>query len=161
MANGRLRVFNWALRHRNKWRNGGIAPFILNLCTGRRSLTSFMFSAHLYLRCWYRRYPLNKRLVGPHSRSARIFPAPSVNRTVFSWLHRWQLSQTAEWPELSVMTGILYWYCLVFNPVTWDNHYNTGWIKHQLDATLCRFYFCRLTLHVSGVRRPSSGVFKN
>ena len=23
-------------------------------------------------------------------------------------------------------------------------------IKHQLDATLCRLYFCRVTLHVSG-----------
>ena len=23
-------------------------------------------------------------------------------------------------------------------------------IKHQLDATLCRFYFYRVTLHVSG-----------
>ena len=33
-------------------------------------------------------------------------------------------------------------------------------IKHQLDATMCRFYFCRVTLHVSGVKRPSSGVFK-
>ena len=33
-------------------------------------------------------------------------------------------------------------------------------INHQLDATLCRFYFCRVTLHVSGVKRPSSGVFK-
>ena len=33
-------------------------------------------------------------------------------------------------------------------------------IKHQLDATLCRFYFCRVTLHVSGVKRPSSGVLK-
>ena len=33
-------------------------------------------------------------------------------------------------------------------------------IKHQLDATLCRFYFCRVNLHVSGVKRPSSGVFK-
>ena len=29
-------------------------------------------------------------------------------------------------------------------------------MKHQLDATLCRFYFCRVTLHVSGVKRPSS-----
>jgi len=28
------------------------------------------------------------------------------------------------------------------------------------DATLCRFYFCRVTLHVSGVKRPSSVVFK-
>ena len=29
---------------------------------------------------------------------------------------------------------------------------NTGecQMKHQLDATLCRFYFCRVTLHVSG-----------
>ena len=34
-------------------------------------------------------------------------------------------------------------------------------IKHQIDATLCRFYFCRVTLHVSGVKRPSSGVLKN
>ena len=23
-------------------------------------------------------------------------------------------------------------------------------MKHQLDATLCRFYFCRVTLRVSG-----------
>ena len=23
-------------------------------------------------------------------------------------------------------------------------------MKYQLDATLCRFYFCRVTLHVSG-----------
>ena len=23
-------------------------------------------------------------------------------------------------------------------------------MKHQLDVTLCRFYFCRITLHVSG-----------
>ena len=34
-------------------------------------------------------------------------------------------------------------------------------IKHQLDATLCRFYYCRVTLHVSGVKRPSSGILKN
>ena len=34
-------------------------------------------------------------------------------------------------------------------------------MKHQLDATLCRFCFCRVTLHVSGVKHPSSGVFKN
>ena len=33
-------------------------------------------------------------------------------------------------------------------------------MKLQLDATLFRFYFCRVTLHVSGVKRPSSGVFK-
>ena len=33
-------------------------------------------------------------------------------------------------------------------------------MKHQLDAPLCRFYFCRVTLHVSGAKRPSSGVFK-
>ena len=25
-------------------------------------------------------------------------------------------------------------------------------MKHQLDATLCRVYFCRVTLHVSGAR---------
>jgi len=43
-------------------------------------------------------------------------------------------------------------------------------IKHQLDVTLCRFYFCRVTLRVSGatahhqeylklVRRPLVHVF--
>ena len=43
-------------------------------------------------------------------------------------------------------------------------------MKHQLDATLCRFYFCRVTLHVSGasahhqeylklVRRPLLRVY--
>ena len=36
-----------------------------------------------------------------------------------------------------------------------------GQIKHQLVATRCRFYFCRVTLHVSGFKRPSSGVLKN
>ena len=39
-------------------------------------------------------------------------------------------------------------------------HHSISQIKRQLDATLCRFYFCRVTLHVSGVKRPSSGVFK-
>jgi hypothetical protein len=28
--------------------------------------------------------------------------------------------------------------------------FRSNQIKHQLDATLCRFYFCRVTLHVSG-----------
>ena len=40
-----------------------------------------------------------------------------------------------------------------------DGHFLSQ-MKHQLHATLCRFYFCRVTLHVSGVKRPSSGVFK-
>ena len=39
-------------------------------------------------------------------------------------------------------------------------HHSISQTKHQLDATLCRFYFCRVTLHVSDVKRPSSGVFK-
>ena len=33
-------------------------------------------------------------------------------------------------------------------------------MKQQIDATLCMFYFCRVNIHVSGVKRPSSGVFK-
>ena len=28
--------------------------------------------------------------------------------------------------------------------------FSTSQMKHQLDATLCRFYFCRVTLHVLG-----------
>jgi hypothetical protein len=39
-------------------------------------------------------------------------------------------------------------------------HRGISQIKHRLDATLCRFYFYRVTQHVSGVKRPSSGVFK-
>jgi len=35
-------------------------------------------------------------------------------------------------------------------------HRSISQIKHQLDAKLCRFYFCRVILHVSGVKRPSS-----
>jgi len=37
---------------------------------------------------------------------------------------------------------------------------NLSQIKHQLDATMCRFYFCRVTLHGLGVKRPSSWVLK-
>ena len=33
-------------------------------------------------------------------------------------------------------------------------------MKHQLDATLCRFYFCRVHSTCFGHKRPSSGVFK-
>ena len=29
-------------------------------------------------------------------------------------------------------------------------NFGKGQMKHQLDATLCRFYFCRVTRHVSG-----------
>ena len=47
-----------------------------------------------------------------------------------------------------------------FRDATTDVHRSIGQIKHQLDATLCRFYFCRVTLHVSGVKRPSPGVLK-
>ena len=30
-----------------------------------------------------------------------------------------------------------------------SEHIKESQIKHQLYATLCRFYFCRVTLHVS------------
>ena len=33
-------------------------------------------------------------------------------------------------------------------------------MKHQLDATLCRFYFCRVTLHVSGASIPHQEYLK-
>ena len=29
-------------------------------------------------------------------------------------------------------------------------HHSIIQMKHQLDATVCRFYFCRVTIHVSG-----------
>jgi len=33
-------------------------------------------------------------------------------------------------------------------------HRSISQIKHQLNVTLCRFYFWRVTLHVSGAWRP-------
>ena len=39
--------------------------------------------------------------------------------------------------------GILFQFCA-------SVHHCIGQMKHQLDATLCRFYFCRVTLYVSG-----------
>ena len=32
-------------------------------------------------------------------------------------------------------------------------HHSISQMKHQIDATLCRFYFCRVTLHVSALIR--------
>ena len=51
------------------------------------------------------------------------------------------------------MTGSLYLFS--WCPCMWRNllhltHPSLSQIKHELDATLCRFYFCRVTLHVSG-----------
>ena len=31
-----------------------------------------------------------------------------------------------------------------------NNYKDSSQMKHQLDATLCRFYFCWVTLYVSG-----------
>ena len=60
---------------------------------------------------------------------------------------------TSSWFFLSTLYRTFY-FCV-------SMHRSKSQIKHQLDATLCRFYFCRVTLHVSGVKRPSSGVLKN
>jgi hypothetical protein len=59
-------------------------------------------------------------------------------------------------PNISLIEHLLsvkFYFCV-------SVHRSIGQIKHQRDATLCRFYFCKLTLHVSGVKRPSSGVLK-
>ena len=40
--------------------------------------------------------------------------------------------------------------CVFINYIWLNQLSNTSQMKHQLDATLCRFYFCRVTLHVSG-----------
>jgi hypothetical protein len=72
----------------------------------------------------------------------------------------------------------LYSFILVFLRVfLWSKHiiqntcnFQKVQMKHQIDATLCRFYFCRVTLHVSGasarhqeylklVQRPLVHVF--
>jgi len=41
-------------------------------------------------------------------------------------------------------------YTLRFFPLQNAVCFSQSQMKHQLDATLCRFYFCRVTLHVSG-----------
>ena len=49
----------------------------------------------------------------------------------------------------------------------WEANYPTKFyiqilsqMKHQLDATLCRFYFCIVTLHVSGASAHHQEYFK-
>jgi hypothetical protein len=61
---------------------------------------------------------------------------------------------------LPFITGLLQ--CVSFSKVQNEENESKcqSQIKHQRDATLCRFYFYRLTLHVSDVKRPSSGVLK-
>ena len=53
-----------------------------------------------------------------------------------------------------VILSILSWsFCVVVDvPFTNKSQrsLHISQMKHQLDATLCRFYFCRVTLHVSG-----------
>ena len=40
--------------------------------------------------------------------------------------------------------------CTSFFFIVLCNIMSSSQMKHQLDATLCRFYFCRVILHVSG-----------
>ena len=47
-----------------------------------------------------------------------------------------------SWRE-EILNWILgFWFCV-------SVHHSISQMKHQLDAILCRFYFCRVTLHVS------------
>ena len=39
-------------------------------------------------------------------------------------------------------------------------HHSISQMKYQLDTTLCRFYFCRVTLHVSGACAHHQEYFK-
>jgi hypothetical protein len=40
--------------------------------------------------------------------------------------------------------------CEEYRSLSISKHPYKSQMKNQIDATLCRFYFCRVTLHVSG-----------
>ena len=91
----------------------------------------------------------------------KMYPAPSLNIASESWI-----SAAVWWIKTCGPTiPASEWNCLTdkwLKPVGWnivqsvclphyaDNKTEVSRMKHQLDATLCRFYFCRVTLHVSG-----------
>ena len=50
--------------------------------------------------------------------------------------------------------------CTLTCAVLFGNDLSISQMKHQLDATLCRFYFCTVTLHVSGASAHYQGYFK-
>jgi hypothetical protein len=81
-------VLNQAARHRDIWRNGGITPHLLNHGSRWRWVVSFT-PRPLYLRGKSPRYPLDRRLGGPQSRSGhsgdeenKSLPFPAGNRTL-------------------------------------------------------------------------------
>ena len=57
-----------------------------------------------------------------------------------------------ELHKISAILCKMFWNVLHFQrfPIKSIQHYTIRQMKHQLDAALCRFYFCRVTLHVSG-----------
>jgi hypothetical protein len=63
-----LRSTNYALRHEGEWGSGCIGPHFLDLGTSWRLVVSFTLLP-LYPRRKSRRYPLDRRLGGPQSRS--------------------------------------------------------------------------------------------
>ena len=55
------------------------------------------------------------------------------------------------WPErASLNFANVYSHFKVGKFWIWKRNVSQSQMKHQLDATLCRFYFCRVTLLVSG-----------
>jgi hypothetical protein len=65
-----LSLTNWALRHEGVWGSWCIDPLFLDLDTSWRWLVSFT-PLPLYSRGKSLRYPLDRRLGGPQSRSGR------------------------------------------------------------------------------------------
>jgi hypothetical protein len=70
------------------------------------------------------------------------------------------LKEGKTWSMSVHHSGFALWNSKISLSSHWWARKNISQMKHQIDATLCRFYFCRVTLHISGVKRPSSGVFK-
>jgi len=52
--------------------------------------------------------------------------------------------------SLSYCTDFEFQYTYSFGKCSAMRQFNLSQMKHRLDATLCRFYFCRVTQHVSG-----------
>ena len=74
----------------------------------------------------------------------------SCIRKMKALMVRWQFTSDFRGPTNADHRNSPIPCCWNLGSRTWITVLPLSQKKHQLDATLCRFYFCRVTLHVSG-----------
>ena len=145
-----------------------------------RNGTLNLVSLRQSVSCWrssgvWRSVAWNKGAAG-RPKFRRKLPSPPQYRAVlFKTLRLWEPFPGWNTGLFEMIVGVL---TTCHTRYTWDRSlcvflfnrttlqvfvtYLTGvrQMKHQLDATLCRFYFCRVTLHVSGASAHHQGYLK-